>query len=127
MTSPAVGGMHRTLSEREMTLMWETSIGRFDSSFPGKLTSFLWASVKSSSFLSCNRQRQDLCLTFFVSRERRVCSQHHCKDQPKHCVLRRSEQYEPYLEWPDKKDGAIVVKVLRFFERRWALKDGGEK
>jgi len=68
-TSPAVGRTHQTLSEGEVTLMWETSTDRFDSSFFGKLTTILWASVKSSSLLSCNRQRHDLCLAVFVSKE----------------------------------------------------------
>lgn len=125
-TSPAIGRMHWTLSEGEVTLMWETCIGRFDNSFFGKLTTFLWASVKSSSLLSCNRQRHDPCPALFVSRERRVCSQCHCKDHPEHCIP-RSKQCEPYLEWPDKEDAATIVKVLRFLVRRWALKDGDKK
>lgn len=32
-TNPAVGGMYGTLSAGEVTVTWETAIGRFDSSF----------------------------------------------------------------------------------------------
>lgn len=65
-----------------------------------------------------------LCLC--LEKEECAVSRGHCRDQPKHCILRRSERREPYLQRPDKEEDAAVVKVLRFLVRRRALKGGDE-
>lgn len=109
-TNPAVGGTYGTLSAGEVTMTWETTIGRFDSSFFEKLTRFLKASAKSSSLLSCNRQRGDLCLALFVSRERRVCSLSGSLQGQAKALHPEEERCEPYLQGLTKRRRILLSK-----------------
>lgn len=119
MTSPVLEGMYPTLLEGEIALKWETSIVRFDSSLVFFFQNYLVShGPQPKALLSCNKQRHDLCLALFLSRERRLCFQHHCKDQMKCCVSRRSEQCKLYLEKPAAVIVAAVVRLPVLVSRK---------